>query len=584
MGCDVRHGHPGRRPCRPRRRRGARGGRGPDGRGPDGRGPDRLPRQECRVTVHARVFRNCYRDSVELMQIAAELESLAGVARAGLVMATPANREVLAEAGLLADTALNAGPNDLVVAVATDDDAGAAAAFDRASVRLAGAVEGTATETVRTQARTIAEGVAKLGGADVALISTPGTYATAEALKALKRGVNVFLFSDNVPVEDEVELKALAVERGLLLMGPDCGTAILDGVPLGFANAIRRGEIGLIGASGTGLQQVSCLIDRAGAGVSQAIGVGGRDLDAQVGGAMMLAALRRLNADPGTRVIVLISKPPAAEVARRVLETAGAMTTPVVVSFLGGDPAAAREHGLVPAWTFEAAATAAVALSRGEPISDGMTDDKPAGRAGGDSAGVSGPTADAIARLRPGQWRIRGLFAGGSLSGEAKLVLRRTLGPEAAAAHEILDLGDDEYTVGRPHPMIDPRLRNERIVDAADDPATAIILLDVVLGYGSHPDPAGTLTPAIGDAQARAARAGRSVVVVASVCGTDADLQGLSAQESILAGAGVLLAPSNAGAAGLAAAIAAGAAASSPGGGVGGSGGGSDAAASVVAR
>ena len=250
-------------------------------------------------TVQSRVFRNSYRDSVELMQIAAELESLAGIDRAGLVMATPANREVLAAAGLLSEASASAGPNDLVVAVASDDESAATHALERAAERLAGPGTEGPSETTRTEARTLAEGVAE-GGANLALISTPGTYATAEALKALKRGLNVFLFSDNVPVEDEIELKSMARARGLLLMGPDCGTAILDGVPLGFANAVRRGTIGLVGASGTGLQQVSCLIDRYGAGVSQAIGVGGRDLDERVGGTMMLAALERLGADPGT--------------------------------------------------------------------------------------------------------------------------------------------------------------------------------------------------------------------------------------------------------------------------------------------
>jgi len=243
--------------------------------------------------VQSRIFRNSYRDSVELMQIAAELESLAGVDRAGLVMATPANREVLASAGLLSEATASAGPNDLVVAVASDDESAATHALERAAERLAGPGTEGPSEATRTDARTLAEGVAE-GGANLALISTPGTYATAEALKALKRGLNVFLFSDNVPVEDEIELKSMARARGLLVMGPDCGTAILDGVPLGFANAVRRGTIGLVGASGTGLQQVSCLIDRYGAGVSQAIGVGGRDLDERVGGTMMLAALERL--------------------------------------------------------------------------------------------------------------------------------------------------------------------------------------------------------------------------------------------------------------------------------------------------
>ncbi|MBI2776638.1 MAG: acyl-CoA synthetase FdrA [Chloroflexi bacterium] len=502
------------------------------------------------MKVQARVVKNSYRDSVELMRIAAELEGLAGVTRAGLVMATPANREVLAEAGLLADAAMDAGPNDLVVAVASDEVEAGEAALDLAAARLAGTAGETSAATTRTQWRTIAEGLADLGGADVALISTPGTYATAEALKALKHGLNVFLFSDNVPIEDEIELKSLAVERGLLMMGPDCGTAILDGIPLGFANAVRRGRIGLVGASGTGLQQVSCLIDLAGSGISQAIGVGGRDLDARVGGRMMLAALRRLDADPGTDVVVLISKPPAPDVARAVLRAAGALRTPIVVNFLGGDPAIVRELGLLPASTFEAAAATAVALASGRPIPEASG-----------PAMVSTPAiSEAVAALRPGQWRVRGLFAGGSLAGEAKVVIRSILGEDAAKGHEILDLGDDEYTVGRPHPMIDTRLRNERIADVADDPSTAVILLDLVLGYGAHPDPAGALVPAIGEARARAARSGRSIVIAASVCGTDSDVQGRSAQEATLAAAGVLLAPSNARAASIAAAIAMGAA------------------------
>ena len=497
-------------------------------------------------TVQARVFPNSYRDSVELMQIAAEIESLAGINRAGLVMATPANREVLAAAGLLSEATEAAGPNDLVVAVASDDERAATQALERAAERLAGPGTEGPNETTRTDARTLAEGVAEIA-ANLALISTPGTYATAEALKALKRGLNVFLFSDNVSVEDEIELKTMARARGLLLMGPDCGTAILDGVPLGFANAVRRGTIGLVGASGTGLQQVSCLIDRYGAGVSQAIGVGGRDLDERVGGKMMLAALERLGADPGTDLIVLISKPPSASVTEAVLAAAGAVGKPVIVNFLGGDPATITAAGAIPAATFEAAATIASAMALGRPIPD---DDALDGAAT-DQAVVR----EAQAAMDPTQWRIRGLYSGGSLAGEAKLVLNAALGAKAAKLHQIVDLGDDEYTVGRPHPMIDPRLRNEHLAAAATDPTTAVILLDVVLGYGANADPAGALASAIHAARQDAADAGRRFAVVASVCGTSRDPQNLDAQEAQLAEAGVILAPSNARAAALAALI-----------------------------
>ena len=405
-------------------------------------------------------------------------------------------------------------------------------------------------------AQTLGEGLAELPDANLVLISAPGTYAAAEALRAVKLGLHAFLFSDNVAIEDEIRLKALADERGVLVMGPDCGTAIVGDVPLGFANAVRRGPIGLVGASGTGLQQVTSLIHRFGSGVSNALGTGGRDLDERVGGRTMLAAIRLLEADPATAVIVLISKPPSPVVAARILEAIRTSSKPVVVNFLGGDPGAVLEVGAHPAATFEAAARIAVDLAA---VSDGD------GRSGQRTPVDPGPltldpelapgAAEIAARLAPGQTEIRGLFSGGSLAGEAKVVLKAILGPDR---HDrILDLGDDEYTVGRPHPMIDPRLRNESILATADEPGVAIILLDVVLGYGSHPDPAEALAPAIADAMALAAAAGRQLLVVASVCGTDLDPQGLDRQERILSQAGVILESSNARAALLAAAIAA---------------------------
>jgi FdrA protein len=497
--------------------------------------------------VRCRVFHNTYRDSVELMRIASEVEHLPGVARAGIMMATPANRAVLAEAGLWDRTADEAGPSDLIVAVSTADEAAATAALERAAAVLAGSVREEHADHRARSAATLRDALAELPDANLALISTPGPYATAEALKALKRGLHVFLFSDNVPVADEIELKRLALRKNLLVMGPDCGTAIIDGVPLGFANVIRRGRIGLIGASGTGLQQVSCLIDRLGEGVSHVIGVGGRDLDERVGGLMALAALRRLAADDATSVIVLISKPPAPAVAQRVLARSRECGKPVVVNFLGGDGAWAEASGVTPALTFEEAALRAVALARG------VSPD----RLSLDDGGEEGAEVRRV-RPAPGQDTVCGLYCGGSLAGEATLVLRRLLGDARAKRHSIIDLGADEYTVGRPHPMIDPRLRNEHIVDAARRPQVAVILLDVVLGLNAHPDPAGALLPALEEARREGERAGREVAFVASVCGTPADPQDLRRQEACLVGAGVFLARSNAQAVRLAAGIATG--------------------------
>ena len=492
--------------------------------------------------IRCLVRRDTYRDSVELMRVAAALEQRPGVARAALLMGTPANRGLLSQAGLLVGDAEAARPNDLVVVIQAVDEASTQTALGEAERLLADHATAPSGSAGEALPHTISDALVTAPTANLAIISTPGAYAAAEALKALKRGLHVFLFSDNVPIDEEIELKRLARKKGLLVMGPDCGTAILDGVPVGFANAVRRGHIGLVGASGTGLQQVSCLIDREGEGVSQVIGVGGHDLDERVGGLMMLAGIERLAGDEGTSVIVLVSKPPSDEVARHVLEVARASGKPVVVNFLGGHVESIRQAGaVVVAATLEEAARFAVALARKAPL--------PA-LAGVDAKLVERARAR-IGRFSTEQRCVRGLYSGGTLCQEAAMILEQSSG--RSAGHSLIDLGDDEFTVGRPHPMIDFRLRNERIAAAAEDPTTAVVLFDVVLGYGAHPDPARALVPVIMHARERAKRLGRALGFIASVCGTASDPQDLAGQEEALEKNGVTLAPSNAQAARLAA-------------------------------
>jgi succinyl-CoA synthetase alpha subunit len=506
------------------------------------------------------VRKSFYRDSVTLMRLSSELETVAGVSAAAALMGTPHNRELLAQAGLLADAGAAAEPADLIIAVAADSP-GSAEAARAAAERALLAPKPTTAGVATASPRTLASALKLLADANLALISVPGAYAGAEALKALDAGLHVMLFSDNVPVETEVDCKRRALERGLLMLGPDCGTAILDGVPLGFANAVPRGRIGLAAASGTGLQEVTCALARESEGVSQAIGVGGRDLSDEVGGAMMLRALQLLAADPATEVVCVIGKPPGVATARRIVDALAKIAKPRVACFPGASAAMTAapdlerviarltDVGVYVAATLEDAGHAAVALARGKkPVPTEFTLPQ---------AEVERLVGDAARELAPGQRYVRGVYSGGTLAFEALAVLGQSLDNVArsltgeGAGHRVVDLGDDAFTLGRPHPMIDGRVRREWIDREGRDPATAVLLLDVVLGYGAHPDPAGEILPAI-----RAVRAQRSVPIVASVCGTDADPQSRAAQVEQLRSGGVIVMGGNAQAARLAAAIA----------------------------
>lgn len=510
------------------------------------------------MAVHTRIKPSEYHDSVTLMQAAQELMRLAGVRDAAVVMGTPANREMLAGAGLLPPEAAAARPDDLLIVVKADDDETATRAMARVEEMLAlRDVRSAVPREMR--AKSLASAVAAHPEANLAVISVAGRYAAQEARTALEHGLHVLLFSDNVPLADEVALKRMAMERGLLCMGPDAGTAILNGVALGFANAVPRGSIGLVSASGTGLQGVTCGIARAGAGVSQAIGTGSRDLSEAVGGAMMSAGLAALQADPETDVIVLISKPPAEPVSDRVLRQIRASDKPTIVCFLGAESAAIERAGGRAATTLAQAAVMAAAAAKGQDSGAALAELEAA------SVDLIPLAAAEQTRLAPGQRALRGLFAGGTFCYEAQLILRNLSEPVSSNAplveanrlaetsrpigHTCIDMGGDEFTQGRLHPMIDPSLRNRRILEEALDPETAVILLDVVLGYGAHPDPAGATVAAIQQARRLAWEPERHIAFVASVCGTEADPQRLSRQEAALRDEGVLVLPDNASAA-----------------------------------
>ena len=500
-----------------------------------------------------------YRDSVTLMKVSNEVSKSKGVSQAAVLMATPLNKRFLTDAGFKGSEVENAGPNDLIIAIEAASEEVLESSVSRVEKMLSSR-ESMGAEEIRP--RTLASAVKAMPDANLALISVPGRFAKREAMNALESGLDVFLFSSNVSRDDEVELKEAAKARSLLVMGPDCGTSIINGVVLGFGNVVRGGSVGIVSASGTGIQQVSTLLDGEGLGISHAIGTGGNDLSEKVGGMTTMEGIRLLEEDEGTKVIVLISKPPGQKTSAKVLNAASRSSKPVIVNFLGeGDDGANKPMRAV---TLEDAARMASGFVRGKrtgahPFSDS-------------ESGVMSLAKSESSGLSKKQRYIRGLYSGGTLCYESQVVLSPLIGElfsnaplkpksrieDANVSREntCVDMGSEEFVVGRPHPMIDYSLRKNRILQEARDPETAVVLLDVVLGYGSNEDPAKELRPTIVSAKKLAGAGGRYLSVVASIVGTREDPQDFHKQAKELASAGVVLMPSNAQAARFAALVA----------------------------
>ena len=495
------------------------------------------------------IRRNEYHDSVFLMRVARRISEQKGVLQAAALMGTEKNKVLLEEIGIGGKEIDSATPGDLVIAVQAEDG------------EVLAAVLGNVEGWLRTSPdppgaiplRTLEEALSRQPRSNLAVISVPGEYAAREARRALERGLNVFLFSDHVPMQDERSLKDFARGKGLIVMGPDCGTAIIGGKGIAFANAVRRGPIGVIGASGTGIQEFTCLVHHAGCGISHAIGTGSRDLSDEIGGISVLSALESLEADPKTKAIAILSKPPGKHAFHQILSGIRACSKPVVACFLG--MARSPEQDKYPfqsCRTLDEAAAAAVRLV-----------------AGAEKLFIPGTTVDfrtllarEKAHMKPGQKFLRGLFAGGTFCYQAQQILQdarirvysnsplegnpRLPDPSQSREHTLVDMGADEFTSGRPHPMIDSGQRRERILAEARDQEVAVLLLDFILGFNASADPAGELIPAITGAKDEARKRGGFLCVVASVCGTEEDSQGFAKQVKSLEGAGAVVFPSNA--------------------------------------
>ncbi len=497
-----------------------------------------------------------YFDSVTLMLVARDASKIEGVVDAAIVMGTVQNKSILEMSEMLLDEFKNTSDNDLIIAVKAEDEAAAASGLQKTEELLEKSRQKT-TDSSEYMPKSIESAFKVLPGANMVIISVAGKYAAEEAMKALEHDMHVMIFSDNVPKDKTLEVKKLGREKGLLVMGPDCGTAIINGAPLGFANVVNRGDIGIVSAAGTGLQEVSSIISNEGGGISQGIGTGGIDIKIDFGGLSFLTGLEALIADPQTKIITLISKPPHPEVLARIGEVLKTNKKPVVAAFLGADPALVKSIGAIPAVSLEEAALLSVSLSKGVPMEQFNKEIE-------ESENKLKELAKDLARkLQPEQKYLRGLFQGGTLAYETQVILKDMIGdinsnvpldPKLKLAdswrsvgHTVVDLGEDEFTVGRPHPQIDFSLRNKRILEEARDKSVAIIYLDVVIGHGTNLNPGEELAPVI----SQATKASNALMIV-NVTGTDRDPQNKSKIVKMYKDAGAVVLERNASASRLA--------------------------------
>jgi FdrA protein len=502
------------------------------------------------MLTEAEVRRNAYYDSVQLMVVSEALRRLPGIKQAMVVMGSENNRQILREIGLATALTDAATANDLIVAFAADGPA----ALDMGALELERLLAaGVRKEMGREFHRSVAAAAAAVPGANLCLISVPGAYAPMVAEEALAAGLHLLIFSDQVPLAEERRIKELARSKGLLCMGPDCGVANLNGIALLTGSIVRRGPIGIVGASGSGIQQITVIAEREGVGISQAIGTGGRDLKDEVGGLSMLAGIDALEADPQTEVIVLVSRTPGRRTLSAVLDRVGRCMKPVVIHFIGGDTSLIKRTGAVPSGNLEEAASRAIAIVRGQ-----QEDAQPFSLAAGD---IDAMVAQACRGMARSQRYLRGLFCGGTFCEEGMAILADLVGEirsnsplrphlrlassTESVAHSVVDYGEEEFTRGRPHPVIDPEQRRLGILRDGADPEVAVLLLDFILGPAVHRDPAGAVADTIREVRSRAEWEGRSLAIVASVCGTEGDPQRLSRQETILREAGALVMPTN---------------------------------------
>ncbi|MEN2974437.1 MAG: hypothetical protein ABDH32_02525 [Candidatus Caldarchaeales archaeon] len=506
------------------------------------------------------VKENFFRDSLQLMQLSEEVKKIDGVVDAALVMGTSTNKEILERLGLLTDEGRAATPNDLVLAIKARDEnllpniiSNIEDMLTKPSISLQPSIEKTYFS--------LDSALEDMPDVNLAVISIPGQYVKELALKILEKNIHIHLFSDHVPIEDEVELKKYASERGLLVLGPGAGTSIINGKAIAFANKVRTGPIGVVAAAGTGLQEVSVLLDKVGLGISQGLGVGGNDVKEAVGGIMTIDCIKALEADEDTKSIMVISKPPDSSVLKKIIQfIEGETRKPFVLCFLGTrkyippKKLAKRIHSVR---SLQLAVLDMVKMNSPEKYREARS------KISLKLSELKKLCRNLSKNLKADQRYLRALYTGGTLMYESLLIYRELIGKDVysnapldlkykledsykSRMHTVVDLGEEEFTAGRPHPMIDPTIRKIRLIEEAKDPEVAVITLDFVLGYGAHPDPVGAMQDSIIEARKIAEKDSRQIVILGHVCGTEADPQNSMVQEEKLKNLGVLVFPTNA--------------------------------------
>lgn len=490
-----------------------------------------------------KVHKNRYVDSVTLMSIGDKVMSLSGISNAEVQMGTPANTEVLEELGYVLSSDIK--PDDLVFAVTGQTQEKIEEAFKFAESLLSGG----GTMAGQRKYHDIGDIDLSADPYDIAQISLPGEYVLHEAKKALLIGMDLFIFSDNVPLEQELELKELGREMGRLVMGPDCGVGFINGVCLGAGSIMREGSIGIIAASGSGAQEVGSIIEKYGHGISNIIGTGGRDLYPEINGIEMLQAMKLMAEDNNTKVIVLVSKLAGLGVMNKILTEADKIQKAVVAIFLGSEKSLFEGHNVIPAFSLHEAAEKACKL-----ISEDVVDLHLSKK------DLQETAQSEYSRYDSNQKYFRGLFCGGTFTEEALIYLNENLSGvnlnsnlktrfadklrdrHISLGHTILDLGAEDFTSEAPHPVFDPKLRAKRLEKEIGDPETAAILLDFITGPGVAQDPFSLVIETI---KKDMSNTGKHITYIANICGTEQDPQNIRENIRKLKECGVIVTQSN---------------------------------------